>query len=540
MGWMQKLKQKITGIKEQIEDKQRLFSFLAQEADEVYILYDTKKKQIEYVSPNVSSLLGVNQDEMQKDIKILTKLGCKISDKLDEIEVRLKVGDVWDSKEELVHQITGELLFLEYKIYKLPETRKLALILRDRSKERKQKNALESEIIAVNKANHEKSKFLITMSHDIRTPMNTIMGLTAIAEKHLDDKDRLIDSLNKISASSIHLLNLINDILDLSRIESGKNYIQQKLFCLSDLIDNLYTILLPQINAKKQKFHIDAEMIEHKYLVGDVTRLKQICINILSNSVKFTNEYGNVYFSVREIKTLRQGYARFILVFQDDGIGMHPEFIEHIFVPFERDNRYPVTQEEGNGLGMAIVKNIIDTMNGIITVESVVDKGSVFTVSVDLKIGQEFSTDVNASKANNADKHLVKDGLEIDRRVLLVEDNLLNLEIANELLQNYGLTVFCAENGLDALELYKNSEEGYFSLIFMDIQMPVMDGYTSVTNIRKLNRADTATIPIVAMTANAFQEDRNACLLAGMNDHIAKPLDLKELENILLKYLPSK
>ena len=538
-------------------------------------------------------------------------------------------------------------------------------VLRQHSRMEAANAALKSALDAANAASKAKSDFLSNMSHDIRTPLNAIIGMTTIAQAHLDEQERVEDCLEKISLSSRHLLGLINDILDMSRIESGKMTLTPENFTMAEFIHALMAVFRPQADRKRQKVVLDFSGIRHEQVRGDQLRIQQVLINILSNAVKFTPEDGTITMRVREKEQLSKAghnYAYYEFMVEDNGMGMSPEFLRRIFQPFERGDR--VNRIEGTGLGMTITHNLVEMMNGEITVESEEGKGSRFTVTLPLEqiTGEDtdwaelrglrvLAADSDRAALDNLQEILADLGMECDLcpsalaaselaaqarmegrdyfaillswhlpvvdgvqacrelramlgdkvpillmssyewtlsademrkhgisafvpkplfrsrlgealyaftpaglaknggarsledtgfagfHVLLVEDNEINQEIGMELIEMLGATVECAENGQEAVDRFRSSPEGGIDLIFMDIQMPVMNGFEATRAIRALPRADSATVPIVAMSANAFVEDIRACERAGMNDHVPKPVSLQHLEEVMGRFL---
>ncbi|MCM1334907.1 MAG: response regulator [Bacteroides sp.] len=524
--------------------------------------------------------------------------------------------------------------------------------------------ALRDAYMVAKRANHAKTDFLSRMSHDIRTPMNAIIGMTAIAEMHLDDPARAADCLGKIEASSRYLLSLINEILDMSKIESGKFVLNDEEFRIPELIDNIVEMIRPGLKDKDHELKVDAAGIEHEAVIGDSVRIQQAFVNILSNAVKYTSRGGKIELLISEKPITAKEVGCYEFVFRDNGIGMTKEFLERLYEPFERATDVRVNKEQGTGLGMAITKNIVEMMDGDIRVESEPGKGTTFTVTIFLKLREETAiqaANLEGKRVLTADSdHLFaekvsailteykmrcdwvlsgKEALEriesavaegdpytfviVDRRLpdmrgvalttlirdtikkekptilcaasdwsdieeqarsagvaafigkplfrsrllaairsvakeeqhmgksldalsksdfsgdraLLVDDNELNLEIASEILQMTGLEIETAADGREAFERFSASPEGYYHMIFMDIQMPVMNGYEATAAIRALERSDARTIPIVAMTANAFAEDVRAAKEAGMNEHIAKPLNFARLMEVLNQWL---
>ena len=392
-----------------------------------------------------------------------------------------------------------------------------------------QKNAaLELAVQRETKANLAKREFLFNMSHDIRTPMNAIIGFTALAQTHIDDRDQVEDYLKKISVSSQHLLSLINDVLDMSRIESGKVTLEAKPVHLPELVHELRDIVQAVVSEKDLSLTLDTVGVENEDIIADPLRLEQILINVLANAVKFTPDGGQISLWIVQKDTAPAGYADFEFHIKDNGIGMSEEFQKHIFEQFARERTSTVSKIQGTGLGMAITKSLVDMMGGRITVKSEQGKGSEFTISLRFPIG-EAKTEQTPPAA--------KASAFTGKKLLVVEDNELNLEIASTLLKEAGFEVDTAENGKVAVEKVEAASADRYDLILMDIQMPEMDGYEATRRIRALPDTKKAALPIVAMTANAFEDDRKNALRAGMNGHIAKPLDIQKLFQVLSELL---
>ena len=392
-----------------------------------------------------------------------------------------------------------------------------------------QKNiALQLAVQRETKANLAKREFLFNMSHDIRTPMNAIIGFTALAQTHIDDRGQVEDYLKKISVSSQHLLSLINDVLDMSRIESGKVTLEAKPVHLPELVHELRDIIQAVVSEKDLSLTLDTVGVENEDVIADPLRLEQILINVLANAVKFTPDGGQIGLWIVQKDTAPAGYADFEFHIKDNGIGMSEEFQKHIFEQFARERTSTVSKIQGTGLGMAITKSLVDMMGGRITVKSEQGKGSEFTISLRFPIGE-----AKTGQTPPAAKASAFTG----KKLLVVEDNELNLEIASTLLKEAGFEVDTAENGKIAVEKVEAASAGRYDLILMDIQMPEMDGYEATRRIRALPDAKKAALPIVAMTANAFEDDRKNALHAGMNGHIAKPLDIQKLFQVLSELL---
>ena len=392
-----------------------------------------------------------------------------------------------------------------------------------------QKNvALQLAVQRETKANLAKREFLFNMSHDIRTPMNAIIGFTALAQTHIDDRGQVEDYLKKISVSSQHLLSLINDVLDMSRIESGKVTLEAKPVHLPELVHELRDIIQAVVSKKDLSLTLDTVGVENEDIIADPLRLEQILINVLANAVKFTPDGGQISLWIVQKDTAPAGYADFEFHIKDNGIGMSEEFQKHIFEQFARERTSTVSKIQGTGLGMAITKSLVDMMGGRITVKSEQGKGSEFTISLRFPIGE-----AKTGQTPPAAKASAFPG----KKLLVVEDNELNLEIASTLLKEAGFEVDTAENGKIAVEKVEAASADRYDLILMDIQMPEMDGYEATRRIRALPDTKKAALPIVAMTANAFEDDRKNALRAGMNGHIAKPLDIPKLFQVLSELL---
>ena len=404
----------------------------------------------------------------------------------------------------------------------------------DKLKELREQQALQEAFDAAKAANMAKNEFLSRMSHDIRTPMNAIMGMTAIAGKYLDDKDRVQDCLAKITTASNHLLNLINEVLDMAKIESGKLNLLEEDFSISAMLQELLDLINPQLLVKKHHFTLTKAPELRDNVLGDKLRLKQLLLNILANAIKYTPPYGSISLEVRETHSRLHDTIGYEFIITDNGIGMDSEFAAKIFEPFARASDSRTSEIEGTGLGMTIALNIARMMNGTIDVQSTLGEGSSFKATVYLHPHQQIHSSKASAPAAGIDR--LQEIACRGKQVLLVEDNELNLEIAVELLKYAGLNITTAKNGLEGLDKFKAAPPGTYALILMDIQMPVMNGLEAAKAIRALPVKDAQTVPIVAMTANAFPEDIAATLQAGMNEHLSKPIDLEQFHSILQKW----
>lgn len=402
-------------------------------------------------------------------------------------------------------------------------------VTEEKEHELEQDRILRNALSSAEHANRAKTAFLNNMSHDIRTPMNAIIGFTSLAAEHLDDREIIRDYLEKISTSGKHLLSLINDVLDMSRIESGSVKIEKTNVYLPDVLEDLKTIILESVHAKQQKLLIKQQDVVHEDIITDKLRLTQVLLNIISNAVKFTPVGGTIHILVKEKASQKAGYAVYSFCIKDNGIGMSKEFQEHVFDSFARERTVTESGITGTGLGMAITKNIVDLMGGTIHLTSKQGEGSEFIVTLECELADKTVQDKQSSCPKAEKKHLDYSG----KKVLLVEDNELNREIATEILKSLGLKVDYAADGMEAVEIMSSEAGNQYDMIFMDIQMPKMDGYTATREIRTLKDTKKANVPIIAMTANAFDEDRKKAIKAGMNGHIAKPIDV----NVILQNL---
>ncbi|MDO5799344.1 MAG: response regulator [Eubacteriales bacterium] len=394
---------------------------------------------------------------------------------------------------------------------------------------RQAKRAAEDAFQVAQEANRSKSSFLANMSHDIRTPMNAIVGITSLIEHDCDDGEKVKEYAKKIEISSQHLLGIINDVLDMSKIETGKTTLKYVDFSISELIQEMNTVFRPQTDEKHQTFVIAGENIRHDWVNGDRVRLMQIFTNLLSNAVKYTQTGGTIQFVVEECQTNSSVYAKFRFLVKDNGMGMVPDFKDKIFDAFTREESSLTNKIQGSGLGMAITRNLVEVMGGTIDVESIKGYGSCFEVLIDFKIAEDRAV----SFASQTEKEELDGNVLKGMRFLCAEDNELNAEILTELLKIEGAACTICENGEEILKSFEQSAPGEYDMILMDIQMPVMNGYEATRAIRRSSHELAKTIPIIAMTANAFSEDIQHSLAAGMNAHISKPVDMKRLEKTI-------
>ena len=652
--------------------RDELFQKLSMNVDDVFLMLDAETSKVDYVSPNVDKLMGITVEQMQKDIHVLRKLHPQNS--TNQMKNYLEGLSVQEQREwefEYVHQKTRERRWFHIVAMgsEVAGEKKYILVMSDRTADKQKNQALSEAVHAAETANRAKSTFLSNMSHDIRTPMNAIIGFATLAVSNIEDKRRVQDYLSKILSSGNHLLSLINDILDMSRIESGKIHLEETEVNLSEVLHDLKTIISGQIHAKQLELYMDAMDVMDEDVYCDKTRLNQVLLNLLSNAIKFTPAGGTVSVRIRQFHGTKKERSMYEIRVKDTGIGMSREFAQRIFDPFERERTSTVSRTQGTGLGMAITKNIVDMMGGTIEIQTEQGRGTEFIVRLDLRIQTEHQrmekiveleglkalvVDDDFNTCDSVTKMLVKvgmrsewtlsgkeavlrarqslelgdafhtyiidwrlpdmNGIEVTRQIrslgddtpiiiltaydwsdievearaagvtafcskpmfmsdlretllnaigqkqnnrtditpasvnaefknkqiLLVEDNELNSEIAVEILKEYGFQVDTAENGVEAVERIRNSTPGEYDLVLMDVQMPVMNGYEATRQIRALDNPELAGITILAMTANAFDEDRRNALEAGMNGFLSKPIIIEELIHTLQNNLETK
>ncbi len=653
--------------KTELRYRERMFDVLSGSVDDIFIMLDPESERVDYLSPNVERLLGIKNETVKKSIREMAK--CAVDRNIvvpkEELDaISMNGNKHWEC--EYMHQATGERRWYRVTIYHMDINRvkKYIVVMSDRTLEQQMNQKLQEALDAAKSANEAKSNFLSNMSHDIRTPMNAIVGFSVLLDRSADDPEKVREYTHKIMASSHHLLSLINDVLDMSKIESGKTSLNVGRFSLPELLEELGIILLPQAKAKEQEFSIHTQGTPPELLMGDKLRLNQILINLLSNAIKYTQVGGHIDFTISEVEASPQ-YSKLRFIVKDDGIGMSEEFQEKIFQPFSREKNSVVNSIQGTGLGMAITKNLVDLMGGIIQVESAPGKGSTFTVELSFALAEpdesgdtwyrqkitrllvaddeediclniremmrETGVDVNYVTSGSAavdatvrahkegnDFNVIlldwkmpgMDGVETARRIrkvvkdipilvltsydwseieaeareaginafmskpfftstlwqtlkplfpdsaspipepvapsesvmegrlfLVAEDNELNAEILTEMLDMEGARCELAANGKQALELFERSEAGHFDMILMDVQMPVMNGYEATKAIRACPHPDAQTIPIVAMTANTFAEDVQNAFDAGMDGHLAKPINMDAVRKTVAQLL---
>lgn len=499
--------------------------------DEVCLVVRIEDIMPVYASGHFKDMFGVSLEDIKGDMALLNS----------NFENKGKSFDIWEKYREW----DGKEAWDEEFSLKNGEWVRLRLNPRENSRYdllsfyyitelHKEIEDYEMRLSQADEASQSKTTFLSRMSHEIRTPMNGIIGMLSLAEGKLDSTHPAMQYLTKIDELSAHLLSLINDILDMSRIEAGKVELEDKPFSLRKLGDKLYDMFAKNLEQRNIKYTVEFEDVTVDYVIGDELRISQVIINFLSNAVKFT-EKGEIRVTFRQM-VLAGGTADIMIRVRDTGIGMSPEFVNRIFRPFEQESIDTQKKYGGTGLGMAISDQIVKLMGGEIVVESMVGKGSDFMVFLHLPVSEEVE-DVSEESASSEEAAAEFDNAFEGKSILVAEDNELNAVIAVEVLKNMGAKVEIATNGQDAVDHFEQNPAGYYDFILMDVQMPVMDGRAAARKIRGLDRADAADIPIFALSADAFVEDERLSRESGMNGHYAKPVDFNELQHSIGAFL---
>ena len=514
--------------------RDELFSKLSINVDDVFLMMDANDLRVEYVSPNIEKLVGISEQQVLSDIHeiehlIRTNESVHILDQLSTV----LPGEQREWAREYTHQKTGEELWFRVVVFctDIQGEKKYILDLSDRTKYKKINQRLEDAVHTAENASRAKTTFLNNMSHDIRTPMNAIIGFTNIAMKH-DPKPEVKNCLQKIGESSDHLLTLINDVLDISRIESGKIKFAPIPVDITSVPDTVLSIMQGFLANRNLIFRTNLAIAETPYVMADAVRIREVLVNILGNAVKFTEDGGTIGF---EASYHPGGDDRHIMVryrITDTGVGMTEEFLEHIFDEFSQEENGARTQYKGTGLGMAITKRYVDLMGGTISVDSKKGNGSTLTVELPMELTDESNVQKQELPAANANLMGVK--------ILLAEDNDLNAEIAVVQMEELGIQVTRVSDGKEAVKTFADNPPDTFDIIFMDIMMPKVNGYEATEAIRAMqDHPDAHRIPIIAMTANAFAEDVQASIDAGMNGHLSKPIMMEEIVKVIVRNLNS-
>ena len=530
---VQSNRQKLRKKDQQLLAREELFSSLSRNVDDVFLMIDTSTGKVEYISPNVRRILGISPEAVQEDFHVLCSAGgynCR--SRLDDL-MQMEPGTQQEWNREFIHQETGEPHYIHVTgfINDVQGAKKCIVDLSDRTGEHQTTLAVEAALEVAEKASQAKTDFLSNMSHDIRTPMNAIVGLTTLMENELDQPEKLAEHLHKLESSGQLLLGIINNILDMSRIESGKTTLSVEPMHLSQQLDQLSTMIRAQASEKAQTFTVSTHL-RHENLLADPTRLNQVLMNILSNAVKYTPRGGHIRFEVEELPR-NEHYAKYRFVVQDDGIGMSKAYQKTLFDPFTREERSGTNRVQGTGLGMAITKNIVDLMGGSISVESATGKGTRFEVVL------EFPIDTEADAVPEA-QALPEEPEDVSplcgMNFLCAEDNAINAEILELLLESKGAHCKICPNGQEIVDAFARVKPGEYDMILMDVQMPVMDGLEAARRIRSSENPLGQVIPILAMTANAFLEDMQKSKEAGMDEHLSKPVDIDALEQTVKRF----
>ena len=530
---VQSNRQKLRKKDQQLLAHEALFSNLSRNVDDVFLMIDTETRKVEYVSPNVQRILGLSPEAVQEDLHVLYPAGDGSGSSRLESLMQMEQGTQQEWEREFVNQETGEPRYIHVTgfLNDVQGARKCIVDLSDRTGEHQTTLAVEAALEVAEKASKAKTDFLSNMSHDIRTPMNAIIGITTLMKNELHQPEKLAEHLGKLETSGRLLLGIINDILDMSRIESGKTTLNIEKMNLPHQISQLDSIIRQQASQRRQTFTVETH-VQHENVLADPNRLNQVLMNILSNAVKYTPQGGHIRLAVDEL-THTEHYAKYCFVVRDDGIGMSEAYQKTLFDPFTREEKSGTNRVQGTGLGMAITKSIIDLMGGTIHVESAPGKGSRFEVVL------EFPIDTEADKVQTAPA-LPEEAEAVSplsgMNFLCAEDNAINAEILELLLETKGARCTICSNGQEIVDAFASVKPGEYDMILMDVQMPVMDGLDATRRIRSGENPLGRTIPILAMTANAFLEDMQKSRDAGMDEHLSKPVDINALEQTVKRF----
>ena len=530
---VQNNRQKLRKKDQQLLAREELFSNLSRNVDDVFLMIDTETRKVEYVSPNVQRILGLSPEAVQEDLYVLYPAGDDSGASRLENLMQMEQGVQQEWEREFVNQETGEPRYIHVTgfINDVQGARKCIVDLSDRTGEHQTTLAVEAALEVAEKASKAKTDFLSNMSHDIRTPMNAIIGITTLMKNELHQPEKLAEHLGKLETSGRLLLGIINDILDMSRIESGKTTLNIEKTNLPQQVSQLDSIIRQQASQRRQTFTVENH-VQHENVLADPNRLNQVLMNILSNAVKYTPQGGHIRLEVEEL-THTEHYAKYRFVVQDDGIGMSAVYQKTLFEPFTREEKSGTNRVQGTGLGMAITKSIVDLMGGTIHVESAPGKGSRFEVVLELPIDAEADKVQTASALPEEDEAVSPlSGMSF----LCAEDNAINAEILEMLLETKGARCTICSNGQEIVDAFASVKPGEYDMILMDVQMPVMDGLEATRRIRNGENPLGRTIPILAMTANAFLEDMQKSKEAGMDEHLSKPVDIAALEQTVKRF----
>ena len=530
---VQSNRQKLRKKDQQLLAREELFSNLSRNVDDVFLMIDTETRKVEYVSPNVQRILGLSPEAVQEDLYVLYPAGDDSGASRLENLMQMEQGVQQEWEREFVNQETGEPRYIHVTgfINDVQGARKCIVDLSDRTGEHQTTLAVEAALEVAEKASKAKTDFLSNMSHDIRTPMNAIIGITTLMKNELHQPEKLAEHLGKLETSGRLLLGIINDILDMSRIESGKTTLNIEKTNLPQQVSQLDSIIRQQASQRRQTFTVENH-VQHENVLADPNRLNQVLMNILSNAVKYTPQGGHIRLDVEEL-THTEHYAKYRFVVQDDGIGMSEAYQKTLFEPFTREEKSGTNRVQGTGLGMAITKSIVDLMGGTIHVESAPGKGSRFEVVLELPIDAEADKVQTASALPEEDEAVSPlSGMKF----LCAEDNAINAEILEMLLETKGASCTICSNGQEIVDAFASVKPGEYDMILMDVQMPVMDGLEATRRIRNGENPLGRTIPILAMTANAFLEDMQKSKEAGMDEHLSKPVDIAALEQTVKRF----
>lgn len=523
-------------VKIHLDGGNQILRTLSEDSKDVFILFDREKRIVSFVSNNIERILGIQIEHVYADLYVLKSLLEKEERWRIEKRIQEEIEHGSPIQDEIqINCLNREdILHMKMSVTPSSDGKYWILILSDRSNEQKIREDLQKQIVEVQAIDEAKTQFLSKMSHEIRTPMNGMLGMISLAK--LSQQRKEYESVNgyleKAEGLTQFLLSIINDILDMSRIESGKLVLENASFRIRDLAEKLRTMFETTIQEKGITFSVELQNFTVTNVVGDELRISQVLTNFLSNASKFTSKGGHITLSFRQMEVI-DDHVSIMFRVKDDGIGMEPEFLHRIFIPFEQESSGTARKFGGSGLGMAISDNLVRMMGSQILVDSKPNAGTEFTVFLDLPIGENTKDkDINTEE--------VKEISLKDIRILMAEDNNVNAMVTTKLLEQLEMKIERVENGQLCVDAFAGHTAGYYDAILMDLHMPVLDGWEATKQIRTLDQTDAKSIPIIALSADAFVEDKRHSIEVGMNGHVAKPIDYKELQQVLKKCIAAR
>lgn len=532
-----KANRKISEDERNIKSRELLFEIFSQNTNDIFIMFSRSDFKAEYITPNIEHLLGVKERCIKNDVRklLLTSRDSKVT-LSDETLNSIKMGECLEADRDLCDAKTGELRWYKEILYRfrIDNDEKFILVLSDRTEERQKAKSLKQALDIAKSANSAKSDFLSSVSHDLRTPMNAVVGFATLIEREPENTAKVEEYAQKIISSGHSIIEIINDVLDIRRIENGKTSVNSQHFKMGDLVDELAVMIIPQANAMDHTFTVNFVGFERDGFIGDKTHISQILANLLSNAVKYTPKGGEITFTSSCIKNKKHPFAHICFDVSDTGIGISDSFMKVLYDPFSRDLSRNA-EIKGTGLGLTITKSLVELMGGKLSVKSKLSEGTTFTVELDLlRDSCELYKHSLQDNTNEAKQNKIN-GVHI----LIAEDNELNAEIITELLEYEGAHTTVVSDGKALVEHFNNSADGEYDIILMDIQMPKLNGYEATKAIRNSSHPQSRNIPIAAMTANAFSDDIQKSLDSGMNAHISKPVDIAKVKTVIYELVKS-